>query len=291
MSPPKPLLEELRREIDQIDDAIHDLLVQRTRIVERIAATKTRDKNFLRPAREAMILRRLVARHTGAFPVVVLARIWRELISGLTRLQGPYSVSVFAPEDKRGFWDIARDHYGSSTPMIAVNTPSAAVRAVAEGTAAVGVVPFPADDDSDPWWRFLTADDAKTPRIVARLPFCGRGNSRSDDRDALAVSLVSYERTGDDRTLVRIELTEDLSRGRVKDLLEAAKLPPINFCSWLGSGASAGSLHLVEIADFVDAKDPRLTVVASRLGDTLIRINTIGGYAVPITLPAEPRKS
>ena len=71
--------------------------------------------------------------------------------------------------------------------MTAVNTPQAALRAVAEGTATVGVVPFPADDDADPWWRFLAPVDARSPRIVARLPFYSRGNSRGDDRDALAV--------------------------------------------------------------------------------------------------------
>ena len=74
--------------------------------------------------------------------------------------------------------------------MTAVNTPAAAIRTVADGTATVGVVPMPEEDDQEPWWRYLMNEDAKTPRIVARLPFCGRGNARGDNHDALAVALI-----------------------------------------------------------------------------------------------------
>ena len=31
------------------------------------------------------------------------------MISAFSRLQGPFAITVYAPEDRRGFWDIARD--------------------------------------------------------------------------------------------------------------------------------------------------------------------------------------
>jgi len=291
MPPSKSPLDELRREIDQIDDSIHDLLMRRAKVVERIGAAKGDSRIFLRPGREAVILRRLVARHTGAFPLPVLVRMWREMISALTRLQGPFAVAVFAPEDRRGFWDVARDHFGSFVPMTAVNTPVAAVRAVSEGTATVGVVPIPAEDDTDPWWRYMVSSDSRTPRIVARLPFGGRGNARGEDRDAFAIALVPHEPTGDDRTLLGIELGYDLSRGRLKDTLESAGLVPVGFCTWYGNREAGGpALHLVEIADFVDHGDPRLAALGERLGDVPVRINIMGGYAVPLNLPQDTRK-
>ncbi|HSK39879.1 MAG TPA: chorismate mutase [Arenibaculum sp.] len=280
-------LEELRREIDEIDDAIHDLLMRRVQVVERIGVAKHDNRQSMRPAREAVILRRLASRHTGEFPLAVLVRIWREMIATFTRLQGPFAVAVFAPEDRRGYWDVARDHYGSSTPMMPVNTPAAAVRAVADGSATVAVVPVPEEDDPDPWWRFLMSEDAKTPRIVARLPFCGRGNARGDDRDALAIALLPHERTGDDRTLLGIELSEDVSRGRLKDALEAAGLPTISLRSWFGRDTSESSVHVVEIADFVDGRDPRLAVVDTALGERLQRVTPLGGYAVPLALAGD----
>lgn len=293
MSSTRNSLDQLRRDIDQIDDAIHDLLMQRAQIVDQIGQAKGREGGtFLRPAREAVILRRLMARHTGPLPPQVVVRIWRELISALTRQQGPFAVAVFAPEDRRGFWDIARDHFGSFVPMTAVNSPVAAVRAVSEGSATVGIVPFPAEDDADPWWRFLVNADAHTPRVVARLPFGGRGNARGEDRDAVVIGLLLHEPTGDDRTLLGIELGADLSRGRLKDALEAVGLPPTSFCTWHARDPNGGaSVHLVEIADFVDPHDPRVRALYDRLSDMPVRVNTLGGYAVPLPPHPEGRKA
>ncbi|QQP91598.1 chorismate mutase [Skermanella sp. TT6] len=290
MSSPTPSLDELRREIDEIDDKIHDLIMRRAQVVELVGIAKRPDNQIVRPGREATILRRLAARHTGPFPMQVLARLWREMIATFSRIQGPFAIAVYAPEDRRGFWDISRDHYGSSVPMTAVNTPAAAIRAVADGTATVGVVPMPEEDDHDPWWRYLMNQDPKTPRVVASLPFCGRGNARGDDRDALAIALIQHERTGDDRTLLGIELTEDRSRGRLKEALEAAGLATVSFRSWTGRESGGGPLHLVEVADYVDLQDKRLSAFAANMGDILLRTTPIGGYAVPLGSSSDPKK-
>lgn len=285
MSSSKPSLEDLRRQIDEIDDAIHDLLLRRAQVVEQIGAVKDGGP-FIRPGREALILRRLAARHTGNLPFPAVARMWREMIAALTRLQGPFAVAVYTPEERRGFWDIARDHYGSTVPMMAVNTAMAAVRAVWEGTAQVGIVPMPEDDDPDPWWRALMSDDAKTPRIVARLPFWGRGNARGDERDAVVLTPAAPEPTGDDRSLLAIELSEDISRGRLKEQFEAAGLPAIGLCTAASRDPSGLSCHLVEIADFLAPRDARLDILADRMGGRLERAVMLGGYAVPLGDPA-----
>ena len=95
MSETPKSLEDLRRDIDAVDDAIHDLIMRRTALVHAVRATKS-DGLALRPGREAVILRRLLARHRGAFPRPVLVRIWRELMGAMVRLQGPFSVAVTA---------------------------------------------------------------------------------------------------------------------------------------------------------------------------------------------------
>src|SRR5258706_11684125 len=106
----------LRRRLDEIDDKLQDLLIGRAKIVSLVAASK-RDGNqpAFQPAREAEIIRRLVGRHRGAFPVATLVRMWREMLAATVRLQSSFSVAVFAPADRPSFWDLARDHYGSNT--------------------------------------------------------------------------------------------------------------------------------------------------------------------------------
>ena len=73
-------LAELRHRLDEIDDKVHDLLIERAEIISMVAASK-RDGRLaaFQPAREAEIIRRLVGRHRGDFPVATLVRMWREI--------------------------------------------------------------------------------------------------------------------------------------------------------------------------------------------------------------------
>jgi len=89
-------LSDLRREIDDIDNALHDLLMRRASVVERVKDMKqTAGGVKFRPGREAEIMRRLAARHTGPLSRNVVVRIWRELMSAFVSMQGPFVVSVW----------------------------------------------------------------------------------------------------------------------------------------------------------------------------------------------------
>ncbi len=208
-------LEGLRRRLDEIDDKLQDLLIDRAQIVSQVAASK-KDGNrpAYQPAREAEIIRRLVGRHRGAFPVATLVRMWREMLAATVRLQSPFSVAVFAPADRPGFWDLARDHYGSNTPISAYETVNQVIRAVGSGTNSVGVLPLPNTGEPDPWWPHLLSTDDDAPRVVARLPFGARGNARADT-DALAIGCGGQEESGLDRTLLGAECSAAISQPRI----------------------------------------------------------------------------
>ena len=76
--------------------------------------------------------------------------MWRELLAATVRLQGAFTIAVFAPPEAPGYWDLARDHYGSHTPMLPYRTTSQVIRAVTEGQAAIGVLPMPEEAEPDP---------------------------------------------------------------------------------------------------------------------------------------------
>jgi len=277
-------LESLRRQIDEIDDAIHDLIMRRAGVVGDIAATKSSDRVAMRPGREATILRRLATRHEGAFPLPELTRIWRELITGFTRMQGPFAIAVYAPEGRDDLWDLARDHYGSHTPMTPVAAPIQAIRAVHEGTATLAVVPWPVEADGDPWWRILFSDDPRTPRIVGSLPFVVTERHR-DEPLALAVAHIEPEPTGDDHAMIAVEVTGDISRSRLKQTFETVGLPPVAFWTRQARTAEDPVIHLVDVADFVAVDDSRLLRLAERLQEDLApRVRLIGGFATPIAI-------
>ncbi len=277
-------LEGLRRRLDEIDDRLHDLLIDRAEIVSMVAASK-KDGNqpAFQPAREVKIIRRLVGRHHGAFPVATLVRMWREMLAATVRLQSPFSVAVFAPCDRQGFWDLARDHYGSNTPMAAYDAVGQVIRAVADGEASVGVLPMPQPGEPDPWWRHLLSIDESAVQVIARLPFGARGYARGDGADALAIGRSVFQESGLDRTLLAIECAADITRARILKGLSAQGLR----CTFFAScGRHRGSVNLVEIEGFVSISDTRLDKFRMELGGTLHRLLPLGGYAVPLPATA-----
>src|SRR5215471_11069342 len=197
MPPELPNLSELRRRLDEIDDKLQDLLIERAEIVSAVAASK-REGNLsaFQPGREAEIIRRLVDRHHGAFPVATLVRMWREMLAATVRLQSAFAVAVFSPLESQGFWDLARDHYGSHTPMSAYRSISQVIGAVIEGQASVGVLPMPQEAGRDR--VLLVAEfsaDMGRGRIFQTLSSLGM----------LCTFFASYEHAGSALNLIEIE--------------------------------------------------------------------------------------
>ena len=283
-SPPE--LEELRRRLDAIDDRLQDLLIERLEIVSRVADEKRNGSVPSHvPAREAQIIRRLVARQEDSFPTGTLVRIWRELLSATVRAQSPFAVAAFAPERAPGVWDLARDHYGSHAPMTPYQSTLQVIRAVTERRVAVGVLPMPQDGDSDPWWQHLLSSDVDGPRVIGRLPFGPRGNARADSHDALAIGYGAQQPSGSDRTLFATENAVDISHGRFVAALSAHDLS----CTFITSCIHAQSaITLIEVDGFVPLADPRLAQLRGRLGADLLRLLPIGSYAVPLPQGAAP---
>lgn len=282
MTSAPPSLDELRREIDEIDDAVHDLLMRRAAVVARVGVAKAGSAS-LRPAREALILRRLLTRHKGPFPRAVLVRIWREILSASVRLQGAFSVAVPTDPDHVGldYWTVARDAFGSQTPIADYRSAEQVVLAVKEGAVTVGVLPLPSEGDSVPWWPALFVPGEGMPRIIARLPFGPPGIHRGLASEALAVARTEQAATGDDCSFVAVETDEALSRSKVADVLSKAGLTAQFVTTWRGRDHAETALHLAEIRGYVGANDQRLSDLSA---DGAVReVLQVGGYASPLS--------
>ena len=282
----------LRREIDRIDTSIHDLLMRRSEVVGRIDAVKKRGGSSptgMRPGREARVVRRLLGRHRGPLPAVVVARLWRELISAFTRLQGPLTVAVCAPEMSVGYWDLARSHFGSTTPMSLHRSPIVVMREVARGEATVGVLPVPEPDDEDPWWPLLAAETNDMLKIISRLPFVEDRGSRVGIPAALVVSKMPQEDTRDDRTLVVVVSDARIGRARINELLGNVALTGHSVTALDPREDRPEWLHLVEIEGYLTAADPRIEALVEGARGRIGRVVAIGGFANPVHAPGGVR--
>ncbi|WP_421988656.1 chorismate mutase [Roseococcus sp.] len=200
----------LRAEIDTLDNSMHDLLIRRAEVVQRLAAGGAKPTGtVLRPGREASILRRLLARHTGALPRVALVRLWRELFATSVAQQGNFSISL--PPDP-ALARMAAEHFGASTPQRQHPTLQAALAAVGARDASIAILPWPRESDEDEWWaRF----DPHNLQVIARLPFY---SEREPPLEAAVIGLNPADPSGHDATLLRLEVQGEPSRASLATL-------------------------------------------------------------------------
>jgi chorismate mutase/prephenate dehydratase len=107
-------LEKLRRQIDEIDNEILELLNRRSDIVLSIAHIKRNENaKYYSPEREREILERLMALNKGPFPNETLKVIYREILSASLSLEEPLKVACLGP--LATFTHLAAlRHFGSS---------------------------------------------------------------------------------------------------------------------------------------------------------------------------------
>lgn len=282
MTDKKKALNAVREEIDAIDEQIQDLLIRRTRIVEKVREIKKGEDVKIRPAREAEMMYRLTARHHGNFPKREMVRIWREIIVATLGFEGPFSVAVIESETEPGYWDMARDQYGSFTKMTRFPTGRGVLEAVRNGEATVGIVPWPSRDDQDPWWRYMVSQTENTPKIIARLPFTPGSNARNPGLEAAVVCPIEQEPTGRDRSLIVVETETEISARRVEEALNAVGVSATSIQHWHDPNRPPGWFYLVEVFGFVDPNGKQFPRFIDGIGTTAQRILHVGGYGTPL---------
>src|SRR4249919_307583 len=118
--PADPSLAGLRAEIDRIDESMHRLLMQRGEIIDRLIAVKKTEESgsAFRPAREAEMMRRLVARHKGILPLDTAESILRVIIATFTYIQAPFRLHADISTGEAAMRDSARFHFGFTVPFV-----------------------------------------------------------------------------------------------------------------------------------------------------------------------------
>jgi chorismate mutase len=286
VNPDKQAIADLRAHIDRIDSILHDVLRERAEIIDQVRKLKGKQHLYIRPGREAQMLRALAGRPQGKLPEGLVVRLWREMISAFTLTEGAFKVAVTVPDKGPDLWDLSRDFYGSFTPLLEMPSAVAAIKAVQAEKAAIAVVPFPQANDKAAWWPLLAADRKNTLTVFATLPFelpkAGRVNARNSLPAALAIGKLYPELTGDDHSFVALQCVH-VPESEMKRLLGKAgyKLRQL-LAQSSGRADAAPTLYLAETEGYVGRNDTRLSRLRAMLGSRLHYLAPLGGYAVPL---------
>jgi chorismate mutase/prephenate dehydratase len=135
-------LEALRRQIDELDRQIVELLNVRAEVVVKVGqAKRSGGVQIYAPDREAAVLERVSALNRGPLPQRTLQAIYRELMSGSFALEQPLRVGYLGPEGSFSHMAALR-RFGASIEYL----PLADIRAVFEETVRghinLGLVPI-----------------------------------------------------------------------------------------------------------------------------------------------------
>jgi chorismate mutase len=267
--PSLPTLADLRVEIDRIDAAMHELLIERGRVIDQLIEIKTRQGggSAFRPAREASMMRAIVERHRGRLPLDTVESIWRVIISTFTYIQAPYSIHVDVSGGDAAMRDSARFHFGFTTPCVPHFGAAEVIRAVGDSVGDLGMFPVNGGPGARAWWTRLASP--KAPKIIARLPFV----ERADHPAGLPMFVVSKPLIdGAARDVVLESITLDRWRSDIPHALRKIGAEAI------GSAADGMGLALL-VARPGDIGADAVGAALQSAGGADVRASEVGAHA------------
>ena len=214
ISKPENPLQNIRNKIDIIDNKIHDLLIERAEIVEKVVEEKRKYKEanlvVYRPSREHEILVRIIQRHKGNLPEKSLINIWRNLISSYINMQAELTLNFSSTLDK-----IVNNHFGGDIKKEKTTTAIEAMKKLNENKVNITVLPYP--NTHNDWWAkfksfeniFVIGSISENYIGVPQALILGKQNFEYADKN-IVLSLLEIQ-SKDQKKCSSLLLLEDYS--------------------------------------------------------------------------------
>jgi len=141
-SSPKRTVEDVRKDIDSVDNEIVGLLGRRAELAREIGLLKgDQNKPYFTPEREHQIFQRLAKIEAGPLKPAQVTAVFREIISAARAAEKPMSVAFWGPPGTYSHI-AAVQTFGRSTECIPVDSIQSVFQSVDQGRADYGIVPI-----------------------------------------------------------------------------------------------------------------------------------------------------
>ncbi len=135
-------LEQYRKEIDQLDNQLLEILNRRMEVVQKVGELKRVTKTSIyRPEREKSIIDRLSKLNKGPLKKGAIEAIYQEIFAISRNLELPELVSYLGPESSFTH-QAAESRFGAMSDYLALDTIKSVFESVSTGRAKFGVVPL-----------------------------------------------------------------------------------------------------------------------------------------------------
>lgn len=270
-------LSDIRVEIDSIDTQLHDLLLRRADLVASVAAAKAREGlQIVQPAREARMIRRLLARHRDPLPRQTIVGIWRELVGAVALMQSGMRVVVAdcGRDSLQAMREAAKTYFGDVVPMQDSPSCDDTVACVAQDETVFAVLPWL--DESETWWvDHFELFVREQVSVIAALP-CGGDVSAANDARSVVVSHVEFLPSDDDVSFIAID-GADITADQMRACAVQVGVELMSF-------TARGGKILIEVKGYITGDDAALGSLQSALRDLThndaVSCYGFGGYPV-----------
>ena len=161
-------IEQIRHEIDAVDEQLVELLNRRARLALDVAEVKKLVDDaapLYRPEREARVLERVKSLNAGPLSDGEISRLVREVMSACLALEAPLDIACLGPEGTFS-QSAALKHFGQSVQLSLLSSIDQVFREVEAGVCQYGVVPVENSTEG-------TVNQTLDMLLVSNLKLCG----------------------------------------------------------------------------------------------------------------------
>jgi chorismate mutase len=267
--------------VGEIDNKIHDLLMERTNLITSLNQD-AKVLNILSLGREASMIKKIVERHDGKFPLTALTKIFREIFCSAVSIDGDFNIAIYSNEGNKKYIGLAKEYFGSNINYSGHGSLNQVINAVVSEEANLGVISCYNESNISPWWTAFDArSEAIAPRIVAKLPFLA-SEDETNKVQAYVVSMHEQEVPENSNTLFSVEASQNISSSTLVEIFENKGFKGVKTHSVALIDEMTKSF-LIEVENAIKEDDVRLVEIVEEK-ENIDRLIIIGAYAKPIKI-------
>jgi chorismate mutase-like protein len=195
-------LDELRKEIDTIDEQIVALINERCTVAAKVGEWKKKQSHAIYvPEREKQLFERLHAKNNGPISSSALRSIYREIISGAIALEKPLNILFFDSHENSS--NAARETFGDAAEYSSCSSITKLMEALHSDKYDYGVVPLADSSGNFSETVLLELIKYKEIKICAERI----GSINDTEGRYFIIGMQETTPTSEDRTAIAIELS------------------------------------------------------------------------------------
>ena len=250
-------LDKCRAQIDKIDDEILNLLKKRIEIVKDVKEIKSQNGEgfFVKSAREADMIKILMAKSGADLPKSAIASIWRKIITSSNILEQPLKIALHNQNHIADYKYILREYYADFVPIISHDSAQNVMMEIEKNQAQIAAFFLPKNDEDacGNWWINLASgnNDAK---IFAKLPLLNDENSPN----LVVLAKKMPEKSQKDITLLCVETSSEVSKSQLIAVMKECSIGGNIIKSSRMKSVENALFYLIEAHGYYDDKSAEI---------------------------------